>query len=114
MISAGGSPRLLLDAARHGKFELCTSEVLLSELLDVLSRSKFAARLVRAGMTPEGLVGELRRMAMVVLTPAIPPQVVPTDPDDGHVIAAAIAGAVDLISSGDKRNLLRLGMYRLS
>jgi hypothetical protein len=28
--------------------------------------SKFAARLAQAGPTPEGIVGELRRMAVVV------------------------------------------------
>lgn len=35
----------------------------------------------------------------------------PTDPDDDHVIAAAIAGTADLIASGDKRNHLPLGSY---
>ena len=38
VISGGGLPRQLLDAAKAGEFELCTSEVLLAELLDVLSR----------------------------------------------------------------------------
>lgn len=32
-----------------------------------------------------------------------------TDPDDDHVIAAALAGQTDLIASGDKRDLLPLG-----
>ena len=40
------------------------------------------------------------------------PRVVPTDPDDDHVLAAALAGAVDLIASGDKRDLLPLGSYQ--
>lgn len=111
VISAGGLPRQLLDAAKAGGFELCTSEVLLAELLDVLSRSKFAARLAQAGLTPEGIVGELRRLGVVVSTPATPPRVVPTDPDDDHVIAAALAGTADLIASGDKRDLLPMGSY---
>ena len=111
VISAGGLPRQLLDAAKAGGFELCTSEVLLAELLDVLSRSKFAARLAQAGLTPQGIVGELRRMAVVVSTSATPPRVVPTDPDDDHVIAAALAGTADLIASGDKRDLLPMGSY---
>ena len=112
VISAGGLPRQLLDAAKAGEFELCTSEVLLAELLDVLSRGKFAARLAQAGLTPEGIVGELRRLALVVSTPATPPRVVPTDPDDDHVIAAAIAGAANLIASGDKRDLLPLRSHQ--
>jgi putative PIN family toxin of toxin-antitoxin system len=111
VISAGGLPRQLLDAAKAGDFELCTSEALLAELLDVLSRSKFAARLAQAWLTPEGIFDELRRLSVVVPTPVTPPRVVPTDPDDDHVIAAAIAGSADLIASGDKRDLLPLGAY---
>lgn len=47
-----GIPRTLANAAKSGVFELCTSEVLLAELLDVIGRSKFAARLSQAGLTP--------------------------------------------------------------
>jgi predicted nucleic acid-binding protein len=46
-----------------------------------------------------------------VVAPAKVPRVVPTDPDDDHVLAAALAGAVDLIASGDRRDLLPLGSY---
>lgn len=108
VITAGGLPRRLLEAGLAGEYELCTSEALLTELLDVLSRKKFYARLLRAELTPEGIVSELRRLAVVVSAPAKPPRVVPTDPDDDHVIAAAIAGAADVIASGDKHDLLAL------
>lgn len=37
------------------------------------------------------------------------PRVVPTDPDDDHVLAAALACSADLIASGDRRDLLPLG-----
>jgi uncharacterized protein len=106
-VVAAGLPRRLLDGAKAGEFELCTSEVLLAELLDVLSRSKFAARLAQAGLTPQGFVDDLRRVAVVV-SPTHTPRVVPTDPDDDHVIAAALTGQADLIASGDKRDLLPL------
>ena len=36
----------------------------------------------------------------------------PTDPDDDHVVAAALAGQVDLIASGDKRDLLPMDSYQ--
>ena len=110
-VIAAGLPRRLVDGAKAGEFELCTSEVLLAELLDVLSRGKFAARLAQAGLTPEGIVGDLRRLAVVVSPQAVP-RVVPTDPDDDHVLAAALAGAADIIASGDKRDLLPLGSYQ--
>ncbi|MDQ0586584.1 putative toxin-antitoxin system toxin component, PIN family [Variovorax paradoxus] len=109
-IISTGLPRQLLDAARAGEFELCTSEVLLAELLDVLGRGKFADRLARAGLSPKTLVDDLRGLAVMV-APAKVPRVVPTDPDDDHVLAAALAGAVDLIASGDRRDLLPLGSY---
>ena len=109
-VIAAGLPRRLVDGARAGEFELCTSEVLLAELLDVLSRGKFAARLAQASLTPQGIVDDLRRLAVIV-SPVNTPRVVPTDPDDDHVVAAAVTGQADLIASGDKRDLLPLGSY---
>ncbi len=87
---------------------MCASEVLLAELQGVLSRGKFAAPLAQAGLTPEGIASDLRRLAVAV-SPASVPRVVPTDPDDDHVLAAALTGAADVIDSGDKRDLLPLG-----
>ena len=110
-VISAGLPRQLLNAAKTGVFELYTSEVLLAELLDVMGRQKFAPRLAQAGLTPQGIVDDLRALAVVV-SPLAVPRVVPTDPDDDHVLAAAFAGAVDLIASGDKRDLLPLGSYQ--
>lgn len=107
---SSGVPRQLLDAARAGVFELCTSEVLLAELLDVLGRSHLAGRLERAGLVAATAVEDVRKMALVVAPQAVP-QVVASDPDDDHVLAAALAARADLIASGDKRDLLPLGSY---
>ena len=52
--------------SKAGEFELCTSEVLLAELLEVLSRARFNARLGQAGLIPQGIVDDLRRIAIVV------------------------------------------------
>ena len=106
----GGLPRQIINAAQAGTFDLCTSEVLLAELLDVLGRAKFADRLRQAGLSPARLVDDLRRLALVVAPVAVP-QVGQTDPDDDHVLAAALAANADLIASGDKRDLLPLGRY---
>lgn len=110
-VISAGLPRQLLDAAKAGVFQLCTSEVLLAELLEVLSRQKFAARLTQAKMTPAGFVDDLRKIAVVV-SPAAVPRVIERDADDDHVLAAALAGGADLIASGDKRHVLPLGNYQ--
>lgn len=108
-VISGGLPRRLVNGVNAGEFELCTSEVLLAELLKVLSRQKFATRLIQAGLAPQDVVNDLRRLAFVV-SPVEVLRLVPTDPDDDHVIAAAVAGRADLIASGDKRDLLSMGI----
>lgn len=105
-----GLPRRLLSAATAGDFELCTSEMLLAERQDVLSRAKFSMRLAQAGLAPASLVDDLRKLAVVVAPPTTP-RVVAADADDDHVLAAAQAGRADLIASGDKRHMLPLGEH---
>ena len=83
----------------------------MAEFLDVMARDKFASRLAMAGLTPQAIVDDLRTLAWVV-SPTEVARVVPSDPDDDHVLAAALSGAVDLIVSGDKRDLLALGSYQ--
>ncbi|MBK8336629.1 MAG: putative toxin-antitoxin system toxin component, PIN family [Sterolibacteriaceae bacterium] len=85
----------------------CTLRVLMAELLDVVSREKFAKRLAAAGLTPLGIVGEIRRLA-VMSAPLSVPRVVANDADDDHVLACALTAQADLIVSGDK-HLLGLG-----
>lgn len=107
---SSGTPRRLLDAAFDGAFELCTSETLLAELLDVLQRAHITPRMQRAGRVAAATVEDLRKIAFVVAPQAVP-QVVASDPDDDHVLAAALAAGADLIASGNKRDLLPLGSY---
>lgn len=111
VLSPHGPPRRLLDAARAQVFELRSSPVLMAELLDVLAREKFATRLTAAGLTPLGIVGEIRRLAVMV-SPAEVPRIVPADADDDHVLACAVAGQADPIVSGDKHLLGLGGSYR--
>jgi len=107
ILSPLGPPRRLLDDARAQVFELCSSPVLMAELLDVVSRDKFARRLAAAGLTPLGIVGEIRRLATMA-APTEVPRVVANDADDDHVLACALAAQANLIISGDK-HLLSLG-----
>lgn len=107
IVSSGGPPRRLLDGARAQAFEWYSSTMLLAELLDVLSRDKFAMRLRTAGLTPQDIVVALRRLAILV-EPGDVPRVIAADPDDDHVLACAVAARADLVVSGD-RHLLELG-----
>ena len=68
---------------------------------------KFAVRLAQAGLTPQCIVGDLRRLAYMA-TPQEVPRVIEHDADDDHVLACALAGQADLIVSGD-RHLHGLG-----
>lgn len=90
---------------------MCSSTVLLAELLDVLTREKFAVRLAQAGLTPLSIVSELRRMARIVAPDKVP-RVIENDPDDDHVIACAVAAQADLIVSGDKHLHSLGGQYK--
>jgi predicted nucleic acid-binding protein len=40
------------------------------------------------------------------------PRLLPADPDDDHVIAAAVTGQADLVASGDGRDGLLLGSFQ--
>ena len=104
-----GNPRRILDAARAGDIQLFTTPVLLTELEDVLSREKFAARLAYAGAAPHDLVLGYAALASVIEPAEIEP-VILADPDDDAVLACAVAAHGDAIVSGDS-HLLDLKKY---
>ena len=93
-ILTDGPPRALLTSVLRGERELVTSPFLLDELEELLVRkfgfSADAARATRA---------ELEALARVVHPTAIPN--VCRDEDDNHVLAAAVAGAAQLLVTGD-------------
>ena len=66
VISPAGPPRRLLNGVRSQAIELCSSATLLAELLDVLSREKFA-RGGRAGFAALVLRPAFRFVRMYVL-----------------------------------------------
>ena len=99
----GGPPAAVLVAARAGRITLFTSPVLLAELEDVLSREKFAERIVRVGSSVAQMLAGYRALATIVRPASIEPAV--RDPDDDHVLACAKAAQAQLIVSRDKDRL---------
>jgi len=105
-----GPSRQVLDRARSGEVELFTSAVLLTELVDVLSRKKFRRRLDLAGISADDLVSAYAALARLVRPVALEP-IILADPDDDAVLACAVAARSVLIVSGDA-HLLDLREFR--
>jgi len=106
-----GAPYRLLQAIRQrDNVTLFSSEILLAELARMLSRPGPAQRLAACDLTARQLLADYAQ-AVDFVSPAAIPRVVADDPDDDHVIAAAVAARADVIASGD-RHLLDLGTYQ--
>jgi putative PIN family toxin of toxin-antitoxin system len=93
----GGRPRELLRLAFDpAKLQLFSSPLLLDELQRVLAYPKLQPRIAAIGSSHDALSFHYRSIISVV-EPTFIPQRVERDPDDNHVIAAAIAAKADAI-----------------
>ncbi len=96
----GGTPRILLQAAREKRVDIFTSSPMLAELADILGRRKFAEKIAVSQLTLDQIVEGYARLASVV-RPTATPRISP-DPDDDVVIGTALAAKAELIVTGDK------------
>jgi putative PIN family toxin of toxin-antitoxin system len=104
LITRDTPPDRIYQAWRKRRFELVTSEWQLEEFRRVSRYPKLRKYLqpIEAG----NLVNGLRHQAQVL--DDLPDVELSVDPDDNPLLAIAIAGEVDYLVSGDKRDVLAL------
>ena len=96
-----GTPYRLLQALRQRPgIRLYSSPALLDELADVLARPFAGRRLALLSKTAHDVLADYLDV-IELIEPTEVPRVVPTDPDDDQVIAAALTAGADCIVSGD-------------
>ena len=96
-----GTPHHLLSTIReHASIQLYSSAALLDELADVLTRPSATKRLALIRKTVREVLADYLE-AVELVEPTDVPRVVPNDPDDDQVIAAALTAGADWIVSGD-------------
>jgi hypothetical protein len=104
LITKDTPPDRIYQAWRKQRFDLVTSEWQLEEFRRVSRYPKLRKYLqpIEAG----NLVNGLRHQAQVL--DDLPDVELSVDPDDNPLLAIAIAGEVDYLVSGDKRDVLAL------
>ena len=106
-----GPPAHFLDAAVRREFHLLTSEELLAELEDVLSRAHLEPRLRVRGRTVAEVMIKQRVLATLVAPAEIAPPAQLRDLKDLPVLRCAVGGQAQTIVTGDK-DLLVLGEFQ--
>jgi len=106
-----GTPYHLLEAIRQQpSLKIYSSAALLEELADVLTRRSATKRLALIDKSVREVLADYVE-AVELIEPIEVPRVVPNDPDDDHVLAAAATAHADCIVSGDS-DLLSLESYQ--
>lgn len=107
----GSVVRLLREPVRS-RFELCLSDAILTETVETLLSKP---RLRRYASYADEDVHEfvLWLLTQAEMVPDLPaPRVVPNDPKDDPIVAAAVAAKADYLVIGDRAHLLPIGEYQ--
>jgi len=107
LLAPNSLPAELVVLWRSGRFDLLTTEEQLDEIRRVTRYPKIRERLAPA--IAGRLVRDLRALA-ITLT-GLPVVEMSADRDDDYLLALAAAGAADFLVTGDKRDLLGIGVY---
>lgn len=106
----GGTPKTILQMAQQHYIQTISSEPLIEELKDVITRDKFQEFLNQLQKTPDDVVNSYLNYTRVI-EPIELPQTVVRDMKDDKVIACAVGGQADYIITGDN-DLLTLKDYQ--
>jgi hypothetical protein len=98
IISAGGTPATLLLASAEGAFDFIASPMLLSQLEEVLRRSKFRPHIALEDVPV--FMERFRELATAVPDPEEVPSV-SRDPKDDYLVALAVDAGANALVSGD-------------
>ena len=107
----GSVVQLLRDPALS-RYQLCLSDAILTETTETLLAKSTLRRY--AAYTDEDVHDFVRwLLTQAEMVPDIPaPRVVPNDPKDDPIVAAAVAAKADYLITADRAHLLPLGEYQ--
>jgi len=111
LLRPGGASAALLTAAEEASFRLVLSLSILRELREVFFKPHVRRRYP---LTMEQIAGYMASLQVVaeMVEGRLQVHGASRDPDDDHILACGLEGAVDFIVSDDRKHILPLGEYR--
>ncbi len=107
--SSSSPPAQILHAWETNRISLALSQLILSEIKDVLARPYFTAHLKWTRQQLNAYIEDLRLVAVVV--PGTTPVNICRDPKDNMILSCALEAGADYIVSGD-HDVTVLGEFR--